>query len=407
MSPVERTERTWVDAGMRYRVVAEPRARYPPRLLRRTRSPAEPLDPDAILARLDPDRARMAERVLREGARGWRRWSTLRRHAGTDLSPIVAETELLDPLCRSAGLVVEDVRRNGSWTPSRFRADDDVRAWLGIVTPEELRRELSVELADTELLAALDHGPPPGMSWGSFAFTLRAAQRLTDLAAHGVRPGARELAGTIDHTKAWTPRRRALVEELLGRSFTDLLAPIDRQLAIRGPVRHAEGGLWASALDGVDLTVEPSCHTMVLVENAETFRHLLPLADEGWIVLLVPGGPPPAECELISRLAALAPGLEIHTAFDLDPAGLRIASVVSTRTGLQLQPTGMTPQLLEGAEASLPLTNWDRAELERSKGRCGRFEELRAAIERLGRKVEQETIQRDLISQLRGATARS
>lgn len=405
MSPVERNERTWIDGGIRYREVSEPRVRYPPRLLRRTRRPGEPLDPDAILARLDPDRGRMAERVLREGARGWRRWSTLRRHAGGDLSPIVVETELLDALCRSAGLLVEDIRRNGAWTPSRFRADNDVRAWLGIVTPAELRRELETELTDTELTAALADGPPPGMSWGSFAFTLRAAQRLTDLAAHGVRPGARELAGAIDHTKAWTPRRRALVEELSGRPFADLVAPVDRQLAIRGPVRHAEGGLWASALDSVDLAIEPSCRAMVLVENAEAFRHVLPLADEGWIVLLVPGGPPPAECELISRLAALAPGLEVHAAFDLDPAGLRIASVVSERTGLPLRSTGMTVQLFEDAGASLPLTEWDRAELERSKGRCGPFEELRAAIERLGRKVEQETIQRDLVSQLRRVPA--
>jgi hypothetical protein len=59
----------------------------------------------------------MATRVLREGARGWRRWSTLRRHAGHDFSPIVVEGELLERLVREAGLL-------GLRTASATRAGD-------------------------------------------------------------------------------------------------------------------------------------------------------------------------------------------------------------------------------------------------------------------------------------------
>jgi hypothetical protein len=47
---------------------------------------------------------------------------------------------------------------------------------------------------------------------------------------------------------------------------------------------------------------------VILIENAETFRHLVPLTDAGWVVLHVPGGPPPAETDLARRLHALAPG---------------------------------------------------------------------------------------------------
>ena len=77
-----RTERHYEDEGIRYRVVEQPRQRYPAKPVRRTRTPSPPPDPDEALARLDDEHAGMAERVLREGIRGRRRWSTLRARSG-------------------------------------------------------------------------------------------------------------------------------------------------------------------------------------------------------------------------------------------------------------------------------------------------------------------------------------
>jgi hypothetical protein len=109
-----RVERLYEQDGLRYRVVEQPRQRYPAKPLRRERLPLREADPEALMVRLDGEHADMAERVLREGARGWRRWSTLRRRAGMKFSPLIAELELLDHLCRESGLQVEDRWRNGS-----------------------------------------------------------------------------------------------------------------------------------------------------------------------------------------------------------------------------------------------------------------------------------------------------
>ncbi len=397
-----RVERSEIERGVLLRVVEEPRVRYPARPVRRTRSPAGSPDPDALLTRLGPEGAAMATRVLREGARGWRRWSTLRRRAGDAFSPFAAEG-LLDDLCREAGLVVEDAWRHGGWAPQRFAVDPSVRPWLGVLDPQALRDELAAELTAEPMRRALERGPP-GVDWRSFAFVLRAGERLLDLAEHGIRPGARELAGLIDHTKAWTPRRRALLEEIVGRPFDELVAKQDRQIGIRGPLRHREAALWASSIASVDLAVDERARGLLLVENAETFRHLLPLADEGWIVLHVPGGPPPAETELVSRILALAPGLEVQAVFDLDPAGIGIALLVAERAGTALHADAMTPELLGSAPRRVPLTPWDIERLEHLRGRSGPFEPLVIALSALGAKAEQETLQRHLLAIFRGHT---
>jgi hypothetical protein len=395
-----RTERTFVEAGLRYRVVEQRRKRLGARPLQRTRYAGQDPDPAPVLAPLDAEFRTMAERLLREGALGWRRWSTIRRGAGPSFSPYAVEVELLDDLCRHAGLTVVDAFRGGEWVPQRFRVDDRVRLWLGIEGPE-VADQLREELTEPDLLGLLEAGRPRGFSWRSFAFVMRACEHLRQLGRHGVRPGARELAGLIDHTKAWTPARMALVERLMGATFQDLVAIGDRQLSLRGPVAHSEGGLWASRIEEVNLEVGASAKLLVLVENLETLKFLLPLAGEGVVLVHVPGGPPPAEVELIARLAALAPELPIHAAFDLDPAGLRIARRVAERTGLELRCDLMDPVLLEEAPHRLELGDWDRRELKNLSGRAGSLEPLRAALVSAGEKVEQETLQRQLESRLR------
>jgi uncharacterized protein DUF2399 len=393
-----RTERSYGKDGIRYRIVEQSRTRYQPKPISRTRSPIGGADPDQILARLDNERAAMAERVLREGARGWKQWSTVRRRAGAEFSPFLVETELLDDLVRDAGCEINDRwhAAHEEWRPQRFRVDETIWPWLGILDPEAIRAELATELTRPQLLEALEAGPPAGMNWGGFRFVLLAGERVLDLDEHGITPGERELAGLVDHTKAWTPRRRQLLAELLGRPFEELVAKRDRQLGIRGPVAHSEGGIWASAIHSVQLAVNEDARGAILVENAETFRHLLPLADQGWIVIHIPGGPPPAEAELVRRLAALAPSLDFHAAFDLDPAGIQIALLLHQRTGVRLTSEGMRPELLAEAEHPLDLTSWDRDRLRHLRGTSGIFEPLREAIEIHDYKVEQETYQRAL-----------
>ena len=391
-----RIERHYEDDGIRYRVVEQPRRRYPAKPLRRFRTPLTAPDPDEALAPLDDEHASMAERVLREGIRGRRRWSTLRSRSGLKFSPLIVETEIVPQLCRHAGLIVEDVWRAERWIVDAFQVDEGVRSWLGLVDPEQLRRELDDELRRPSLRAALAAGPPKGIDWRSFAFVLRSGERVLELHEHGVIPSARELAGLVDHTKAWTPRRKELLAELLGSPFEELVSVLDRQLGIRGPITHPEGGLWASAIGTVDLAVGDAVG-MVLVENLETFRTLSALAEAGWIVVHVPGGPPPAECELVTRLSTLAPELLIEAAFDLDPAGIRVARLLQERTGVDLETRAMTPDLLNDAPHKLDLTDWDREQLGRLDGNAGPLEALRAEIASTGRKVEQEVLQRRLL----------
>jgi Protein of unknown function C-terminus (DUF2399) len=384
--------------GIRYRVVEQPRKRYPAKPLRRIRTPVAAPDPDEAFAPLSDEHAAMAERVLRAGVRGRRRWATLRRRAGAQFSPLIVETELFDELCRHAGLIVEDVWRTERWMVDAFRVEESVRGWLGLIDPEQLRADLDEELSRPLLRAALETGPPAGVDWRSFAFVLRAGERVLELAEHEVMPSARELAGLVDHTKAWTPRRRLLLAELLGAPFEQLVAVLDRQLGVRGPLTHPQGGLWASAIGTVDIAVLEHARGIVLVENLETFRTLSALAEDGWIVVHVPGGPPPAECELVARLAVLAPQLPVEAAFDLDPAGIRIARLLQDRASVELGTAAMTPALLRDADQRLELNGWDHDQLQRLDGNAGPFETLRREITAIGAKVEQETFQRRLLT---------
>jgi hypothetical protein len=392
-----RTETSEARNGIRYRTLELKRVRYPPKPLRRIRIPVDAPDPDEALAKLDDERAAMAERVLREGIRGRRRWSTLRARSGASFSPILVETELLDDLCRRAGLIVEDTWHLGRWVIDTFTVEQSMRTWLGLIDADVIRAELGEELRRPQIVSALAAGPPSGIDWRSFGFVLRAGERVLDLREHGFKPSARELAGLVDHTKAWTPRRKELLAELLGQPFEEIVNALDRQLGIRGPVEHPEGGIWASAIAAIDLAVADDACGVILVENAETFRTLTTLVEHGWIVLHVPGGPPPAECELIERLAALAPHLSFHAAFDLDPAGIRIARLVQQRAGIDIEVAAMSPELLADAPRALDLSEWDREQLARLEGSAGPLEDLRLAIATSGRKVEQETLQQRLL----------
>src|SRR5207244_5692696 len=122
-----------------------------------------------------------------------------------------------------------------------------------------------------------------------------------------------------------------------------------------------------------------------------------------YVVLWVPGGPPPAEVSLVRRLAELQPELRFHAVFDLDPAGIRIARLIEERAGVTLEPTGMTPELFALARRRLPLNRWDEAQLAALHGRTAAFAPLAATIAAAGAKGEEETIQPRLYAMLASA----
>jgi hypothetical protein len=107
---------------------------------------------------------------------------------------------------------------------------------------------------------------------------------------------------------------------------------------------------------------------------------------------------------LVRRLRELRPELRFHACFDLDPAGIRIARLLEDKAEVTLEPTGMTVELLGQAERRLELNTWDHLQLARGADWAGVFEPLRAALAALGRKVEQETLQRLLYERLLATT---
>lgn len=58
----------------------------------------------------------------------------------------------------------------------------------------------------------------------------------------------------------------------------------------------------------------------------------------------------------------------------------------------------MAPSLLAAGMPGLELSEWDRGQLNVLDGNAGPFEDLRRAIWAGGRKVEQETVQRQILA---------
>lgn len=155
----------------------------------------------------------------------------------------------------------------------------------------------------------------------------------------------------------------------------------------------------------IPLSLSGDLLAIACVENKETFHELWPLSDRDWVVLHVPGMPPPAEVEFLTRLTALAPSVPVFAAFDPDPAGINIACTLSRLADLPLRTDVMTPELLDAAN-SLELSDWDRSELERQRASgVGTLEPLRQAIEQADRKGEQEPAHPWLLAQFEALDA--
>jgi hypothetical protein len=254
-----------------------------------------------------------------------------------------------------------------------------------------LRSELQRELRESDLLERLEAGPPHGMAWTDFVAVLRAAERWRDVHAHGRQVWERELAGRVAHTKWWTTARRALLSDLLGQPWGQLFPPKPRQLRVHGPIDHPEAGVWAHRVEEVPLARGKALHSILLVENSETYSALMPFSDQGFFMLEVAGGPLPAEVRLVERIHGIAPDVPVFAAFDPDPAGIRIARVLERRTGVPLRSDLMTPETLSEARP-LELVPWDHDVLDALEGEAGVFEPLRVAIATARAKAEQETV---------------
>jgi hypothetical protein len=87
-----------------------------------------------------------------------------------------------------------------------------------------------------------------------------------------------------------------------------------------------------------------------------------------------------------TRWATALPNNSLYDGWwlNLDPAGVRIASLVAERAEIELLPTGMTPALFDSVRRKLQLNAWGRQELERLRGRSGSLEPIRAAIASAG-----------------------
>jgi hypothetical protein len=387
-----RSERITATDGLRNVVTVEPRQRFPDRPIRRLRVAQEPDDVSASLSALSPDRQDLAFELLRQGIGRARRWAALVRRPPPQFVAVVAETELLEPLCRCGALEIVDrwSPRDHAWRVSTFRTLAAGAAAVGHREPAELKAELVDQLTSEDLRARASDGPPPPMRWDAFAFVLRSAERWRELVDHDSTPSAKELATEFGHSKMWTPARERLFADLAGRPWEELFPPRPRQLRLKGPVTHPEGNLWADSVSSVPLVVLDTAIGIVCVENQDTHEQLLSHS-AGWIVLQVPGGPPPAEVQLLARLHALAPALPILAAFDPDPAGIRIALTTAREAGIRFDSCLMTPEALQRA-SPLDLVDEDRKILDRLDGKAGDFEPLRAAIADQGRKAEQESL---------------
>jgi len=115
------------------------------------------------------------------------------------------------------------------WSMSSLLSRTCVRGWA--CRPRCPPNRTRGGLRPPQIVSALADGPPSGNDWRSFAFVLRAGERVLDLREHGFKPSARELAGLVDHTKAWTPA---------AKSFWPKRTGIDVEVAAMSPELLAE-----------------------------------------------------------------------------------------------------------------------------------------------------------------------
>jgi len=142
------------------------------------------------------------------------------------------------------------------------------------------------------------------------------------------------------------------------------------------------------------LALEGGFDAWRLVENRTSFERVARAKGDRDAVVWLPGYPPAAWCESLSRLVTLKPAAA-QIACDPDPDGIRIASIaggVWTSCGCAWSPWRMDCETLASLPSRQSLTERDRAQLESllTLPMPGELQELARWMLRHGEKGEQE-----------------
>jgi len=342
-----------------------------------------------------------------------RRWPTLRALAGA--AELESADALLEQLIEAGCVQVVEQFRAGRWWPQQVNWVELPRLQRALGLQSQSDRDAERETA----LRTLDEIATAAGALREAALGLKSAQLSTALLV--------SRAGLLQALALWTADQRSGVRQdfaLHARPHTKAITEAEWRwleteldLAALGVERNA-ALLWLSgpmtlhvmpaasslqpwpfiglpldALQGLTQVSDPP-EFYWAIENRASFERQARRREPGACVLWVPGRPSEAWLAAVARLLSRAPA-PAKVSADADPAGIEIALTVGTlwtQQGCAWQPFAMEPRRLTDGKA-LPLNEYDRASLVRALGRNdlpAGLRALAAAIERLGKKAEQE-----------------
>lgn len=375
----------------------------------RTRQSDAPLNPDL---QLNARQKTLLKRWLAKEAQQ-RRWQTLLEDAGKDL--LDCAEELLEALVAAGAAVARERRVRGEWQIQGLAWRDlpALQQAFGLATKQErhARRSgtrqqlLTLAQACPWLQSAI--GSCLESTWSASQLEARA-ELLHALAAWHAEQRfgkRRDFALYARHaTKDITPVEWKWLDThvplpALGIEKLAFILWLGGSLSLqtaRGCVDvNATGfcGLPLSTLAG-DAQIVRAPERYWLIENRTSFERQAMQAAPGTCVVWLPGRPPEEWLNALSSLLAHAPA-PAHISCDPDPAGIDIAMTAAalwTARGLDWAPYKMEAALWQHGP-TLPHNAFDRTALARLAARNDLPEpmaQLRDAMDRIGRKAEQE-----------------
>lgn len=363
-----------------------------------------------------PALTRSQREVLLRWARGdapLRRWGTLQALAGVDA--IEVAEGLLGLLLEAGCVQLDEQFRAGRWWPHQVTWIDLARLQHALDLPSLAERDAAHEQTVQSLREVADSIPALRVAALalldarlSSALLAARAELLRSLASWVAeqRSGMRQdfALHARPHTKAVTDAEwRWLDSELdLGALRIERFAPL---LWLAGPMSLASAlgrsslhpwpfiGVPVEALHVLTQVDDPPVRYWV-IENRASFERQARQRERDQCVLWVPGRPSGAWLEGVACLLKHAPA-PARVSADADPAGIEIALTVGAlwaAHGLEWKPYAMESERLAAAK-TLALNDYDRDSLQRvlaSEEISVELRELAQAIQRLGRKAEQE-----------------
>ena len=369
------------------------------------RGSPRPLDLDTWPA---DDRTLLADWV-RKAADKPLRHDTLLRAAGPTRA--MSADRLLQALLHAGAVEIEEAHERGHWWPRQIRFLDPagLRRQLGLPEPDAAHKAWAEARQHRFTLPELDHAAnaldalPPARALARHALLDALDRWQADQRAGTWRDFAQFARGDTkligEAEKAWLEHHVPLEDFRIG-GHTPLL--LLRAVA----TLHLASGSWplAGTPDFAALTpatvdaiagAAPAPRVWRLVENRTSFERVARACPPDEAVLWLPGYPPSwwrrAVASLLRHLPAPA-----QIACDPDPDGIAIALQAGqlwADAGLDWQPWQMSADTLEALPAGRPLTDRDRALLDRLDAGPPlppTLAALAAALRRLQRKGEQE-----------------